>query len=357
MIENKPNIFEFATKELSQDAVFCYILDCFHAPKKKWIAERFLQLLDIENADDIQRLEIRRQEDDIDVKAVVNFRSGAGKYIILEDKVYSSLHSDQLVRYKNATQKREGCAEADIIGIFFKLGEPEIWEKRACERAGFRVLDHEALLSLVEQVKDDPVLEDFAVFFRQRLAAVRRVDACCFGKLEDEHLEELISSRYGQRKLAKWMMKQIFGDAYRETKQYTVNNFGSPCTQYRFVFDAADTAKDWELPEQEMPRADYSCFFRIDRNAGGWYLSLRQYFRSGAKGAQETDFIRLRRELLKQVGDAVDDAPNRCAKKEKTLLLYNIPSVEQLRVVLEKMTKAAACVLKAISGKEEADHE
>ena len=28
MINNRPNIFEFATKELSQDAVFCYILDC-----------------------------------------------------------------------------------------------------------------------------------------------------------------------------------------------------------------------------------------------------------------------------------------------------------------------------------------
>ena len=91
MIENKPNIFEFATKELSQDAVFCYILDCFHAPKKKQIAEKFLELLGVEDVDDIQRLEIRRQEDDIDVKAIVNFRGGAKKYIILEDKVYSSL--------------------------------------------------------------------------------------------------------------------------------------------------------------------------------------------------------------------------------------------------------------------------
>ena len=243
------------------------------------------------------------------------------------------------------------------VGIFFKLGEPEVWEKRTCERTGFRVLDHEALLSLVEQVKDDPVLEDFAVFFRQRLAAVHRIDACCFDKLEDEQLEELISSRYGQRKLTKWMMKQIFGDAYRETKQYTVNNFGSPCTQYRFVFDAADTAKDWELPEQEMPRADYSCFFRIDRNAGGWYISLRQYFRAKANGAQEADFIRLRRELLKQVDDPDDNAPNRYAKKEKTLLLYNIPSVKQLRVVLEKMTKAADWMLEAVGGKEEAGHE
>lgn len=57
------------------------------------------------------------------------------------------------------------------------------------------------------------------------------------------------------------------------------------------------------------------------------------------------------------VGDVADNAPNRCAKKEKTLLLYNIPSVKQLRVALEKMAKAAAYVLEAISRKEETDHE
>lgn len=56
MIHNKPNIFEFATKELSQDAVFCYIPDRFHAPKKKQIALDFLGLLGIKNDTDIERL-------------------------------------------------------------------------------------------------------------------------------------------------------------------------------------------------------------------------------------------------------------------------------------------------------------
>ena len=87
MINNRPNIFEFATKELSQDAVFCYILDCLNDLTKKNIATEFLNLIQVPYVDEIQQLEIKRQQDNIDIKAIVTYKDGTRKYIIIEDKV------------------------------------------------------------------------------------------------------------------------------------------------------------------------------------------------------------------------------------------------------------------------------
>ena len=143
MINNRPNIFEFATKELSQDAVFCYILDCLNDLSKKRIATEFLNLIQVPYVDEIQQMEIIRQQDNIDIKAVVTYQDGTRKYIIIEDKVYSSIHDNQLQRYKNETIRREQCSADNIIGIYFRIGKPQEWERKACKEAVFSILDYE----------------------------------------------------------------------------------------------------------------------------------------------------------------------------------------------------------------------
>ena len=43
MINQKVNIFEFATKELSQDALLLYLADCCNDERKRKIGELFIQ--------------------------------------------------------------------------------------------------------------------------------------------------------------------------------------------------------------------------------------------------------------------------------------------------------------------------
>lgn len=347
MIDNKPNIFEFATKELSQDAVFCYILDCFHATGKRLIAEKFLEMIDVPGIDRILRLDIKQQQDNIDIKAILYYEDGSKKYIIIEDKVRSSIHNNQLMRYRDETLEREKCCTEDIIGVFFKHGEPLPWEIASCEAAGFTVLKYTRFLDFLKAVKEkDPILDAFTVFFEKRMAYYRKVDTCAFETLDQSEFEEMISIRYGQRKLTEWIMKRIFTKDYRIEKMYDVNNFGSPCTQYEFIFDHETKISDWGLPEVDLLRSSYCCFFRIDRNAKGWYVAIRQYFRQGANDEEAAGASRKRNELLELLGE--DNAPNRKAKKEKTLLLYNIDSVNKIEQILPKLREATAYLINTL---------
>ena len=347
MINNRANIFEFATKELSQDAVFCYILDCFNILEKKKIATAFLRLIHVPNVENIQKLEIRRQQDNIDIKVVVQYQDSTKKYIIIEDKVYSSIHDNQLLRYRKETIDREKCRPEDIIGIYFRIGEPQEWERTACKEAAFSSLDYKDFLNCVlSAAQHDCVLKMFSEFFEERVADVKLIDTCDFDNLDAAQLQKIISTRYGQRKFTQWMMAKIFNEDFSEKKMFDVNNFGSPCTQYEFIFDRETTAAEWNLREDEFPQRDYCCFFRVDRNTKGWYIAIRQYFRNGANDKEAERSSKKRLQLLTMLGD--DDAPNRRAKKEKTLVLFNIDSVEKIKEVLPKLQRATEHLLNTV---------
>lgn len=346
MINNCPNIFEFATKELSQDAVFCYILDCANDTKKQRIATDFLKLIHVPYVDKIQHLEIKRQQDNIDIKAIVTYQDKTTKYIIIEDKVYSSIHDNQLQRYKDKTINREKCNADDIIGIYFKIGKPQEWERKMCEKTGFHILDYECFLAYIETVaKDDFVIDAFCEFFKQRVAYIKMIDNCDFDELNNAQFQEIIGTRYGQRKITQWMMQKIFDSSYSEKKLYDVNNFGSPCTQYEFIFDRETTAAEWDLHESEFPQRNYCCFFRVDRNTKGWYIAIRQYFRNGANDAEAEASSQKRVQLLKALGVKKDDASNRKASKEKNLVLFQIDSIDKILKTVPQLQEAVSYLL------------
>lgn len=349
MLNNKPNIFEFATKELSQDAVFCYILDCFNCPEKRQIAVQFLKLIEFPNVDLIRQIRVRRQEDKIDIKAEVRLSDETKKYLLIEDKVYTSEHDNQLRRYKDATMKREKCGPQDIVGIYFKIGEPTAWEADACKMAGYRILEYTEFLGYVQKVAGmDQCLGDFCEFFKQRAAFYSRIDGCDFETLDQETFGELLWNRHGQRKIMYWMMREVFGTDFNERKFYEVNNFGKPCTQYRFIFDRTQTCGEWGLTSEEFPQRGYDCFFRIDRNVQGWYISIRQYFRNGTTD-EETKFSALKRAMvLREMGVEKDHSSNRAASKEKTLVLFNIDSAETVKALLPRLKKAVEYLLNTV---------
>ena len=280
----EPNIFEYATKELTQDAIFCYILDCFNYPHKRIIAKDFLKLIEFDEIDRITEMSIKRQEDHSDIKAYISFEHRNPKIILIEDKIFTSTHDNQLERYKNDTANRHKLNKEDITGIFFKIGKPTIREITDCEKANFKILDYIKFAEYIKSISEkDDLLKMFSEFFDNRVSLCRKIDDLNFDYIDDLTLIEILNDRYGLRKFTEWLLKQVFKDTkneYNIKKQYDVNNYGRPCTQYTFIFNNdrnIEKIENWELSVKDFPTSECNCFFRIDKNKNGWYISIRRY--------------------------------------------------------------------------------
>jgi hypothetical protein len=128
MKTNQPNIFNYATSELSQDAFIAWLLSWANKKYKtenKYLYQLgldFLQSLLIKQniaITKISNLDIKTQFHKIDV--FVSFQMDNKHYgIIIEDKVHTIDHNNQLERYINKIKKLS--KETIIVPIYFKTG-------------------------------------------------------------------------------------------------------------------------------------------------------------------------------------------------------------------------------------------
>ncbi|MCR5651319.1 MAG: PD-(D/E)XK nuclease family protein [Lachnospiraceae bacterium] len=98
------NIFGFALKELSQDAVICWILNCVNYPDSELygLGCDFFRAISKEEIDRDQKILIYQQKKNADIVVVIPSQR---RIIIIEDKVYSTKHDDQINTYKNEFEK------------------------------------------------------------------------------------------------------------------------------------------------------------------------------------------------------------------------------------------------------------
>ena len=157
----KPNIFDIATKELSQDAFITWLLAFADNENQQYdkelnlCAKEFVSMLikkQIPNFNEpILTVEAGRQWENIDVWAEVN-----GKYlIIIEDKTISSEHSNQLERYKEIAEK--WCSENKYetpICIYLKTGNESLSIFNAIKDKGYAIFDRTDFITLLNNHKD-----------------------------------------------------------------------------------------------------------------------------------------------------------------------------------------------------------
>lgn len=134
----KPNLFSFATSELSQDAFICWLASWAHPelidsdPLLHKTAQEFVVSL-IQKCTDqipcIETIDIQRQDDRIDVIIFVNKHLESRLAILIEDKTHTDHHSGQLDRYYSHLRgEKYGFEEEQIIPIFFKTGYQSYFE-------------------------------------------------------------------------------------------------------------------------------------------------------------------------------------------------------------------------------------
>ena len=179
---NQPNIFDYTTSELSQDAFLCYMLAFGKEqykkdfPKEYAVAHKFLAKCGLSEREKI--LSVERQFEHIDVLIVT-----ASYILIIEDKTYTDEHDDQIIRYvKNIrSNNKKFSADKKIKVCYFKTGDyvheyvpPAeqnlLSEKDCCS------LKRDDMLEILENNRTGNLI--FESFYQRLNSVKERVKAC-----------------------------------------------------------------------------------------------------------------------------------------------------------------------------------
>jgi len=164
----KPNIFEIATKELTQDGFITWLLQ-WASPDNKEYDEKlntcaigFVKFLINENLE-ITSVEAGRQRDNIDIWTKIN-----DKYlIIIEDKTYTSEHSDQLERYKKAAMNWYKEKDLKMVYIYLKTVTESKYSIENIKNKGFKYISRSDLIDFFKNYSD--IKNDIYIDFIEKI--------------------------------------------------------------------------------------------------------------------------------------------------------------------------------------------
>jgi GNAT superfamily N-acetyltransferase len=169
---NRPNLFSFATSELSQDAFVCWLLS-WSAPEYKEIDSKLnqcaIQLIQAlfkkhekEAPKIISNVEVSKQDSNIDILCIVN-----DSYVILiEDKIGTKNHSDQLARYLKEVKNRVYKDEY-ILPIYYKTEDQGDYSEII--NAGYQTFLRDDILQILNEYNGE---NSIILDYREHLQSV-----------------------------------------------------------------------------------------------------------------------------------------------------------------------------------------
>lgn len=164
----RPNLFDYATKELSQDAFLAWYF--------RWADEQMSDDLELQkNArsflskyireqypdydSEIVTVQVRRQVDNIDLLLLIN----GNLNIIIEDKTNTGDHDNQLQRYAKSVK-------GNTVKLYIKTGdESAAVGRRIVSKEGYTVIYRKDLLSFWESCKST---NEIFVSFIERMSRI-----------------------------------------------------------------------------------------------------------------------------------------------------------------------------------------
>jgi len=167
----RPNLFDYATSELSQDAFLCWLLQWADIKYEKvdsvlhQAGMEFLKSISAKHEKDPFKeaislhVEVRRQHRNIDVLVLIS-EEEKQYVLVIEDKIDSFMHSEQLSRYREIAQ--DEFNNHDPLLVYFKTGQ--IQRAAKAENDGYIVYSRKDFLDVLkpsaERVKDS-ILRDY----------------------------------------------------------------------------------------------------------------------------------------------------------------------------------------------------
>ena len=273
MNDNKNSIFNYATKELSQDAVICWILNWVNYPDSELYelgCDLFRSIS--KEAETPKEIKIYQQKKSADIVVVIPVLK---RIIIIEDKVYSTEHDNQIEKYKNEFEQLD--VQKETLGI---TSEEPFKVSTVYLKTGFFydadklvvadcIIDGNKFYSIVSNPKykgKSEILDDYVAFLGELISWYEK-NGDISGRYDDGGYY-LSWNAYSQHRL----MRLIFPEDMWDGKSIA----------YR-VYNGSSSGRPWtELDILEPCRFlnsedKYELFWRIDSATYGPYISFRLY--------------------------------------------------------------------------------
>lgn len=169
----RPNLFHFATSELSQDAFLCWLISWAHQDYQTTDKELHVAAFDFireifsvhkKSAPTIEALQIRQQFKGLDILVIINEEYA----ILIEDKTYTRDHSNQLLRYRKEVKK----SYPDLIQlpIYFKIMDQSSYS--SVEDAGYIPFNRKRALKVLENGIKNGVQDTIFMDYYNRLKQI-----------------------------------------------------------------------------------------------------------------------------------------------------------------------------------------
>lgn len=175
----QPNIFDYATSELSQDAFICYLL-AFGTekykndfPKEYETAHKFLERCGISAHEEI--LEIKKQYYNIDVLIVTK-----SHLLIVEDKTGTNEHDDQIIKYVKTLKNNQLSSGRKIKVCYLKTMDYvrayQSSDKNILSQSDCCSLNRKDLLDLLEKCRQCNII--YESFYSRLNMVNERANSC-----------------------------------------------------------------------------------------------------------------------------------------------------------------------------------
>ena len=347
----KHNLFAFATSELSQDAFFCWALDCLNRDEDSPLygfGRSFCALLLGRKNDDLPKIKgvvIRRQFKHVDVLALVVYSNRTTiDALVIEDKVNTSEHDDQIQTYLTeldnvlGSLSKEDGRNKDIEEDLKKIVRNE-YTLKACRfkyfvayvKTGFfsdadwgtvkreRKLSEKVIPALAVSAKDlvkvvDTYVHDseivsmYSAYLHEEF--LDKANLYERALTEGTDLETLLKTT----EVVPYYFLRILFDG--ETALGISHRMWEPRTGgdgSRVINSGHNIGggrwshiKFWRRPFERGDETHPYLFWRIDTDGNGMYLALRYYDKSGRGNGlnREETFLRLQ-EIIRETYDVL----------------------------------------------------
>ena len=199
MEREENNLFKYATKELSQDAFICWLVNYINTNEKyKDIAKAFVDLI-VNKIDDKKlkqyisqneyTVEIKHQYKNIDV--LLNIGEF---YIIIEDKIKAIEHDDQINFYKMELIQ-EGINKNRIFTCYYKIYD----EYRSKDKYINAIIRRKDMLELFESAENlNLYMEDYYNYLKEieEYSTRRNIVSKDLNKLDAKYVNKIEDSIY-----------------------------------------------------------------------------------------------------------------------------------------------------------------
>lgn len=165
---NTPNLFDFATSELSQDAVLAWLIswadDEYKDNSLSLIGKKFLSLLTNIPAEAIHTVKAGRQWEHIDVWVEVNENT----FLVIEDKTSTTHHGTQLEDYANVAYDYYKGKRDNIVLTYIKTGNEPQYLLKNIEETGYKTFSRGDILKVLNTYENNnAILCDFRNYLQE----------------------------------------------------------------------------------------------------------------------------------------------------------------------------------------------